>query len=231
MSLKSPRVNFRTWYDQFDTPVVPFDCGMKCSPHNASGKPFCCDICHAVPSAYDQEWAYLKANTDLWHLWRGDECEEYPEDPAILAGETPDTMRLLACLGPESCQRQYRSLSCRQFPFYPYITADYGFLGLAYNWEFEESCWVISHLDQVSTAFHQDFIQFYDEFFSTWPHELDHYAARSEEMREAFITQNRSIPIFHREGGYHLLRPINTRLRRIDPRRLQKFGPYREFFS
>ena len=204
-----PEVDFRVWYTQFDSPIVSFDCGAFCSTYNPTGKPFCCDICYAVPSAYHQEWTYLHANTDLWHLWRGDECQDNPEDPAHLTGETPETMQLLACLEPGLCQRPYRSLSCRQFPFFPYITEEFGFLGLAYNWDFEATCWVISNLGRVTSKFHQEFIQFYDEFFSTWPHELDHYAARSEEMRDIFIAQKRSIPILHREGGYYLLRPIN----------------------
>jgi hypothetical protein len=223
-----PKVDIRYWYDQFNSPVVPLDCGLKCAPNNSNGKPFCCDICHAVPSAYHPEWTFLESNSDLWHLWEGDECEENPEDPTDLIFETPDTMLLLACLGPELCQRSFRSLSCRQFPFFPYITRDYGFLGMAYNWEFEETCWVISNLGQVTSQYQQEFIQFYDEFFSTWPHELVHYAARSEGMREVFISQKRSIPILHREGGVCLLRPINERVRSTDPDRLSRFGPYLE---
>ena len=48
-------------------------------------------------------------------------------------------MLLLACQGPAHCQRPFRALSCRQFPFFPYITADDRFIGLAYEWEFEPS--------------------------------------------------------------------------------------------
>ena len=226
MRSKIPRVDFRSWYDHFDSPVVPFDCGEKCLIHNPNGKPFCCDICHAVPSVYHQEWGFLEAHTDLWHIWQGDECEDNPEDPRKLIQETPGTMILVACLGPSLCQRAYRSLSCRQFPFFPYVDTDYGFIGLAYNWEFEQTCWIISNLDQVTSHYRDEFIHFYDEFFSTWPHELDHYAARSEEMRRIFIAQNRSIPILHRDGGYFLLRPLTERLRPVEPERLQKFGPY-----
>ena len=223
-----PSIGFRDAYDRFDVPVVPLDCGERCAPHNPSGKPFCCDICHAVPSAYHQEWQFLHTQTNLWHVWRGNECLENPENPGELEMNTPDTMLLLACLGPDRCQRQYRSLSCRQFPFFPYITADYGFLGLAYNWEFEDTCWVISHLEQVSLAYRQSFVHFYDDFFSTWPHELDHYANRAEEMRAYFISNNRSIPVLHRDGGYFLLRPLNERLRPIKPDRLPRHGFYRE---
>ena len=159
-------MDIRKLYDRFDSPVVPFDCGEKCKPHNPSGKPFCCDICHAVPSAYHQEWAYLQDHTDLWHAWRGDECVSHPEDPQRLQGETPDSMILLACLGPDRCQREYRTISCRQFPFFPYITKDNIFLGLTYNWALEDTCWVISHLDQVSDSYRVEFIRHYDGFFS-----------------------------------------------------------------
>jgi hypothetical protein len=220
--------NIAQLYENFDAPVVPLDCGEKCAPHNPSGKPFCCDICHAVPSAYHQEWAYLQPRTDLWHPWRGDECESHPEDPTNLEAETPDSMILLACLGPAHCQREYRALSCRQFPFFPYITDDFAFIGLAYNWELEDACWVISNLSQVTAAYREEFVQLYDDLFSVWMHEMENYAIRSAEMRKYFMAQKRSIPILHRDGGYYLLRPINERLRPIEPDRLPKYGVYRD---
>ncbi|HPO57326.1 MAG TPA: hypothetical protein PLV53_00630 [Anaerolineaceae bacterium] len=145
-----PRIDFRRLYDRFDAPVTEFDCGLLCAPHNPSGLPFCCDICQAVPVAYRQEWEYLRQNTGLWHPWQGSECPADPADPADLREQTPDHMVLLACQGPAHCQRNFRAVSCRQFPFFPYITADDRFLGLACEWEFENMCWVISHLETVT---------------------------------------------------------------------------------
>jgi hypothetical protein len=222
-----PQIDILQLYQNFDTPVVPFDCGEKCAPHNPNGKPFCCDICYAVPSAYHQEWRYLQLNTDLWHPWRGDECVSHPEDPANLEEETPSSMILLACLGPDHCQREYRMIACRQFPFFPYITDEYAFIGLTYNWELEDSCWVISNLSQVTEEYRQEFVSRYDELFSLWVDEMESYALRSERMRNHFLTQKRSIPILHRDGGIYLLRPINERLRRVEPDRLPKYGVYR----
>jgi len=221
-----PKIDFRELYDTFDIPVVPLDCGQKCAPHNPGGKPVCCDICQAVPSAYRQEWDYLRANTDLWHVWRGDECHEHPEDPRGLQADTPDTMLLLACLGPSQCQRDFRSLGCRQFPFFPYITSDEDFVGLAYNWAFEEQCWVISHLGEVTEAFRKRFVRVYDQIFSQWPQAFHQYAHRSGNMRDHYIDQKRSIPLLHREGGFYLIRPLNERLRRVEASRLPTFGPY-----
>lgn len=57
--------DIRSLYDGFRSPITGLDCGTKCAPHNPSGKPFCCDICHAVPASYKSEWKYLEHNTDL----------------------------------------------------------------------------------------------------------------------------------------------------------------------
>lgn len=226
-----PVINFRKLYDRFNAPVTDVDCGMMCAPHNPSGKPFCCDICQAVPAAYHTEWRYLRDHTALWREWGVEDsgpagCPD-PGEVEDLRETTPDTMLLLACRGPHACERDFRALSCRQFPFFPYITADGRFIGLAYEWAFEPVCWVISHLGRVSDQYRIEFIAAYDELFNQWPHEMENYAALSEEMRAQFSADRRRIPVFHRRGGWYLLSPSSERLTRIDPQRLPKFGPYR----
>lgn len=224
----SMQIDIRFIYNQFDTPVAVLDCGTKCAPFNINGKPFCCDICHAVPAVHYQEWAYLRQYTDMWHLWRGDECVEAPEDPSRLQAETPEHMLLLACKGPDHCQRSYRSLSCRQFPFFPYVASDLRFLGLAYEWSFESVCWVISHLAQVSVDYRDEFVRVYDYLFERWPVELKSYAFYSDEMREHFDAQKRCILLLHRRGGYYLIDPASERLSRLSPEHLPRFGFYRD---
>lgn len=221
-----PKANLPNWYERFNLPVTNLDCGIQCAPYNPSGKPFCCDICHAVPAAYRDEWDFLQPRTDLWHVYRGDECPAEPgtADPQA---EVPNNMILLACLGPAQCQRNYRAISCRQFPFFPYITSDFRFLGLAYEWHFESTCWVISHLDQVTDGYRREFIQFYDDLFSLWMHEMENYSRLSEEMREHFIKQRRRIPLLHRNGGYYLISPASERAERVASARLPEFGPYK----
>ena len=223
-----PRIDFRRLYDRFDAPVTEFDCGLLCAPHNPSGLPFCCDICQAVPVAYRQEWEYLRQNTGLWHPWQGSECPADPADPADLREQTPDHMVLLACQGPAHCQRNFRAVSCRQFPFFPYITADDRFLGLACEWEFENMCWVISHLETVTRQFRQAFIQVYDEILALWPEDYESYAGTSEQLRAEYASRGRRIPLLHRNGGYYLLSPRSERLYRVPPERLPRHGPYRE---
>jgi hypothetical protein len=232
--LRSPAdfipIDIHSLYSTFDAPITALDCGKICATFNPSGKPFCCDICHAVPAAYSSEWDALCKVTELWHPWHVDDC---PANVDLIAQDTriqikaPYGMQLLACLGPQACQREYRLLSCRQFPFFPYVTSDYRFLGLAYDWEFEQSCWVISNLGQVTSTYRRQFISTYDQLFAWFQDEFDSYAIRSADSRAHFADQRRRIPILHRDGGYHLLSPASERISRVEPARLPAYGPYR----
>jgi len=214
MKDKAELIDFEKLYEGFSSPTTPLDCGKLCAPHNPSGKPFCCDICHAVPVAYKPEWQYLGSHTSLWHLWRGDECAEEPVDPAELLMDTPEHLLLLSCLGPKYCERDFRSVSCRQFPFFPYITSDFRFIGLAYDWEFLSRCWILSHLGQVTAKYRQEFIKTFDLIFSYWMDDFDSYAALSEETREHYQVIRRRIPLLHRNGGNYLLSPGDETLRK-----------------
>lgn len=219
--------DIRSLYGGLSSPIAELDCGRKCALHNPSGKPFCCDICHAVPAAYKSEWRYLEESTDLWHRGRGDECEgTKPEESARLKAEAPRGMVLLACLGPSQCQRDVRALSCRQFPFFPYVTSDYRFLGLAYEWQFEPVCWVISNLAQVTPRYRQEFVRTHDRLFALFQEEFEKYAYHSELLRKEFIKRRRRVPLLHRDGGYYLLSPKSERLGRVGAERLPRLGPY-----
>lgn len=219
--------DIRALYNGFHSPIADLDCGKKCAPHNPSGKPFCCDICQAVPAAYKSEWQYLEQNTGLWHEWRGDECGQDTREISRLKADTPKNMVLLACLGPSQCQRDFRALSCRQFPFFPYVTSDYRFIGLAYEWQFEPVCWVISNLTSVTQPYRDEFIHTYDRLFALFQEEFDQYAYHSERLRAEFIWQKRRFPLLHRNGNYYLVSPKRERLERVEPGRLPRFGVYR----
>jgi hypothetical protein len=221
--------DIRSLYDGFHSAIADLDCGKKCAPHNPSGKPFCCDICHAVPAAYKSEWQYLEPSTDLWHKWRGDECEETtPTEAARLKADIPKGMVLLACLGPSQCQREFRALSCRQFPFFPYVTSEYRFIGLAYEWQFEPVCWVISNLAEVTPTYREEFLRTYDRIFALFQEEFEKYAYHSELLRTEFIKRRKRFPLLHRDGGYYLVSPASERLKRTAPSQLPRFGVYAE---
>jgi hypothetical protein len=140
-------------------------------------------------------------------------------------------MVLLACLGPSQCQRDFRALSCRQFPFFPYVSSDYRFLGLAYEWEFESKCWVISNLPRVTQKYREEFIQTYDKLFALFQEEFDQYAYHSERMRDHFVKARRRFPLLHRNGAAYLVSPGHERFVRVDVNRLPRHGVYKDSTS
>jgi hypothetical protein len=221
----------RELYARFDAPITALDCGKKCAPYNEGGKPFCCDICVAVPTIYEEEWDYLKANTNLWFEWKAETCMDTPEEAfaevARLKKETPGSMLLVECLGPSLCQRQYRGLTCRQFPFFPYIDSQGELLGLSYYWEYEEQCWVISNLQVVDPEYQRQFLAAFEFIFERIPDEFENYRFHSEVMRDTFNEQRRAIPLLHRNGHAYKISTHNERMRRVPVESLPKFGPYK----
>jgi hypothetical protein len=215
-------VDFASLYAQFDAPITALDCGRKCAPYTEYGVPFCCDTDHAIPTAYTAEWAYLEPNTDLWHFWEDDD----PAEPERLRAETPDGQILIECLGHRLCQRNFRSITCRAFPFFPYVTLEREFVGLSYYWEYEETCWVINHLQMVTPEYVQEFVAAYDRIFEHLPSELENFRYYAIIMRRVFGRRKRTIPLLHRDGGVFALTPRDGSRVPVDPEQLPKHGPY-----
>lgn len=216
------KLNIPTLYARFESPILQLDCGTKCAVYNEHGVPFCCDSKHILPSAYLEEWAYLNAATDLWHLWQTDLIEE----SARLEAVTPPNQVLIECLGHKHCQRDFRALTCRAFPFFPYIDQAGKFTGLSYYWQYRELCWVINHLEAVTPEFQKEFIQVYDLIFSESVAELDQFQYHSRIMRQVFGKRHESIPLLHRDGQLVLVNTRTGSLTPLNPLELPKYGPY-----
>ena len=171
---------YRQIYAKFQAPVSRFDCGSKCAPHNG-GSPVCCSTEHAVPIIDRWEWELLSSRSDLWRKY-------YPQDAAgkeIVKGLHEDCMAV-ECKGARHCERDNRSMACRGFPFFPYITRDDKLMGLAYFWPFEDRCWVISNLAEVTQRYREEFVRTYDRLFALFQEEFEHYAYYSELLRAEF---------------------------------------------
>lgn len=209
-------------YARFRATIAELDCGQKCAPYNENGVPFCCDTRHAVPTAYQDEWRYLKGETNLWRTWEGEDAAETER----LQAQTPAGQVLIACLGHEHCQRNFRALTCRAFPFFPYITSQGDFIGLSYYWEYEDRCWVISNLEVVEAQYRAEFVAIYDKIFELLPEERENFKHHSDVMRQVFGKQRRTIPVLHRNGAAYKISPKGERMRRVPVEALPKFGPY-----
>ena len=214
---------FAELYARFQAPLAALDCGKRCAPYNDGSAPFCCDTRHAVPAAYHAELKYLQAHTDLWHLWSG----RTPAETGQLRALAPEGQVLIACQGYQHCQRSFRSLTCRAFPFFPYITRQGQFIGLSVYWEYEECCWVINNLQGISNIFRAEFIRTFDNLFARLPEELEIFRQFSSRMRRVFGKRHNTIPLFHRNGGFYKISPRDGRGRKAAPEKYRKYGPYK----
>ncbi len=216
--------DFRRLYAAFDAAMTDVDCGAKCAPYNEYGVPFCCDPRHAVPTLYRAEWRLLRP-TGLWRLWQGEDAAETRR----LWEETPDYQVPAVCAGPEAmcgAHRGWRSIVCRSFPFFPYLSREGAFLGLTYYWQYEDRCWVISHLGRVRLEFRRQFVAAYERLFALYPQERETFRHHSTVMRRVFGRRHAEIPLLHRDGGYYWVRPRDGRLRPAQPEDFPKYGVY-----
>jgi hypothetical protein len=136
-------------------------------------------------------------------------------------------MVLMECLGPKQCQRNFRALTCRQFPFFPYIDSQGNLLGLSYYWEYENECWIINHLEVVTSKYIEQFIEAFEFIFTQMPQEFENYKTHSEVTRDEMIDMKRALPLLHRNGKAYKVTPSNERMRRVSPEAFPKFGPYK----
>lgn len=214
-AMAAPPEVYARIYENFRTSISRYDCGRHCAPHNG-GEPVCCTTRHAVPIVDRTELELLRSRTKIWSLYK-------PEDAAgraIVADLHKDCLAV-KCKGARHCERENRSLSCRTFPFFPYFTRARELVGLAYYWDFEDRCWVMSNLGIVDIQFVREFIAAHELLFAHDEDEKEGMIEHSAVMRRVFTRWNRIIPLIGRDGGYFAVEP---RTHVIRPATLAEFG-------
>lgn len=186
---------FKKIYDIFQSPVTTHDCGKECAKLN-DGEPVCCTTSQAVPVADRAEWKLLKSIGNLWK-----EFTPYDDATHEIVDELHENCIAIECKGAFNCKRDQRSLACRAFPFFPYVTKDGEFVGLSFYWGFEDRCWVLSHTKKVEKAFIKEFVQAYDILFAVDELEFEVYRDYSATMRRVFSRWDRPISVIGRDGS------------------------------
>ena len=221
MSDSRERSFFEDIYRIFPRSLSSIDCGEKCGPFNEYGVPVCCDINLIVPSAYQAEWDYLKDKTDLWQPWSS-------SNPigADLGDDVQDGQVLLKCLGYTQCQRQYRTMTCRAFPFFPYLDSQGNFLGLVYFQEYREYCWIISNLSVVTSTYKADFQQVFYLLFEQYPESRESYSQYSAYLRKENAISNDKIILLDFEDNLFFLDPDSEISHQASYEDLDSYGPF-----
>ncbi len=188
--------HFRKLFAEFTAPVCQIDCGQKCAPLNG-GSPLCCSTDNAIPIMDRAEWHLLRHRTDIWSRFI-----PFDDDSQEIVDELANTCVAVECKGAQFCERDNRSLSCRTFPFFPYITEEGEFIGLSYYWDFEDTCWVLSNLKVVEQDYIEQFVAAYEMRFAEDPDEFPVFQEHSADMRKAFAKDKRPFPVISRHGGF-----------------------------
>jgi hypothetical protein len=167
------------------------------------------------------EFKFLKSRTDLWHSFK-------PYDAATrqIVSELHKSCCAIECKGARHCERENRSVACRSFPFYPYITRQGEFVGLGTYWTYEDRCWLISNMRVVEREFVQEFVAAYEYIFARDPEEYATMKSHSAAHRRVFSRRNQAIPLIGREGGFLQVVPRSGRIVSLSANRLPKFGAY-----
>ena len=213
---------YRRVYEKFQAPVSRFDCGKYCAPLNG-GQPVCCDTRDAIPIVDRAEWELLKSRTDLWSLFKP-RCATGRE----IVDSLHEQCRAVECKGAAHCERDNRSMACRAFPFFPYITRERAVIGLTGYWNFEDRCWVLSNLGVVTPQFVAECLEAYETIFAEDPAEFEVYRQLAVTMRRTFTKRDRIIPLIGRDGAYRAIEPRTHHLRPAILAEFGRHGPYRD---
>lgn len=190
--------NFMELYQILKSPICDFDCGELCSKSN-NGVPICCETNVVIPVLYKAEYNYLCSKTELWKKFEPscDEGRKIVEDCAC------DDMSAI-CKGYKHCERDYRSLVCRTFPFYPFIDETGVFVGLTYNYDFEGKCIIVGNYDIVSKVYIRELIEAWNYIFSLDEEEFEGHYNISREIEEKRKKQKKLLHILNIEGVIEL---------------------------
>lgn len=215
--LKITPEHFAQLYASFDAPVSKFDCGQKCAPLNG-GQPVCCTTSNAIPVVDKAEYKLLRSRSDLWGPYTPNDAPSRK-----IVKELSNNCKAIECKGAAFCERDNRTIACRTFPFFPYITTKGDFTGFSYYHDFEDRCWVISNIGIVEREFLQQMTTAMLSQFETDPDEYDVMKSHSATMRRVFSRRQSIFPMLGRPdqgGGLFKVMPYSGELR---PAKLSEF--------
>ena len=212
--------DFARLYEGFDAPVSRFDCGRKCAPLNG-GDPVCCTAQIALPVVHKAEFALLKTRSDLWSKFK-------PNDYATrkIVEELNGDCVAIGCKGARFCERDNRTLACRGFPFYPYLTRQKTLVGIGTYWSFADRCWMMSNLEIVDRRFIDQFIATYEALFAKDPDEFATYVDFSATARRVHSRWKREIPLLGRTGELLMVDPSTGTIRPARKTEFPKAAPF-----
>jgi len=183
------KVDWKSLYNRFDANVTSFNCGKLCAPFN-NGIPVCCDNNNHIPVLFTRELNWNRTESKQWR-----KLVPQDQEDKKMVGEIENYVKFCNCNGVARCERNYRSITCRLFPFEPYIQKKM-FLGMTYVYRSERDCPLIENKTApISQRFINQALNIWKELFSGYPGEWELYTEESASLRRRFKRKNRPIKV------------------------------------
>jgi hypothetical protein len=189
-------INWQALYKSFSAQVCSVNCGALCAPFNR-GIPYCCKHRYQEPILFTGELAWLKTQTALWKHKPLNTRAHRRSAAAI-----EDYIKYAHCKGIEQCERKYRSLACRFFPFEPYFESGKKFAGLVFMYRAAKRCPLIDHPTiRINQRYINQAIQVWKKIFAAYPREMELYIHNSRGLRLSMKLKNKRIRVFTEKSG------------------------------
>ncbi len=191
MKRKLTEKQLKRFYRLLSVRMTDFDCGSKCAPEN-NGVPYCCDREQVTPVLFRDEYR--------WHRKRGAFWKKMPiktKKDKKLVEETCTYNVFSLCPGGESCRRTLRSLSCRMFPFEPFLDEGGTVTGLVYQDGENERCPLVGKPRRLyNQAYISNAIRVWQELVDTFPEEKEMYLRESRRRKRLATRKGKPLTIF-----------------------------------
>ncbi|MBN1115372.1 MAG: hypothetical protein JXA66_08530 [Oligoflexia bacterium] len=188
--------DFRYLYNILDANITDFDCGAICALEN-DGVPVCCEVNVVIPILYKNEYKYVNRHCKLWKRFK----PENAHDKRLIKDCGYDDIMAI-CRGHKDCNRNYRSMVCRTFPFYPFIEKNGNFLGLTYNYDFENKCILVGHPGMVNPVYIKQSLKAWNYVFDKDEAEYDAHYDLSRVIENKRRRKGKKIDIINTEGVF-----------------------------
>jgi hypothetical protein len=191
MNRKLTEKQLKRFYRLLSVPMTDFDCGSKCAPDN-DGVPYCCDREQVTPVLFRDEYR--------WHREQGTFWKKMPiktKQEKKLVEETCTYNVFSLCPGVKNCRRTLRSLSCRMFPFEPFLDKKGSVIGLVYQDGDNERCPLIGKSRRFyNQAYISNAIRVWQELVDTFPEEKEMYLRESRRRKRLATRTGKPLTIF-----------------------------------
>ena len=186
------QINWSSIYKGFSASATKIDCGSLCAGNNG-GVPVCCSNNLHVPLLFSTELQWHIQNKNSMWKKRVSKTKLDKKQEA----ECSDHLVYCHCDGARHCKRSKRSLTCRFFPFEPYISEGGVLIGITYMYRAKKDCPLIDNPDAgISKAYIRQAIKTWKLVFEQFPEEFDLYYENSRMLQRSFKRKQQTLKVF-----------------------------------